>query len=116
MLTAQRKAGYNTLVGTENKFVIGHDDFPNPADFKNVRESSSKCYEQVGKFYIAQTARLGTSHFMIPCSKMERAEQIVSKFCTKYPDLTLFRVRQFHHGRRSFAYSGRQDCIFMITI
>ena len=114
MLTAQRKAGYNTLVGTENKFVIGHDDFPNPADFKNVRESSSKCYEQVGKFYIAQTARLGTSHFMIPCSKMERAEQIVSKFCTKYPDLTLFRVRQFHHGRRSLAYSGRQNFIFMI--
>ena len=55
MLTAQRKAGYNTLVGTENKFVIGHDDFPESVDFKNVRESSLKCYEQVGKFYIAQT-------------------------------------------------------------
>ena len=85
MLTAQRKAGYNTLVGTENKFVIGHDDFPESVDFKNVRESSSKCYKQVGKFYIAQTARLGTSHFTITCSKMERAEQIVSKFCMKYP-------------------------------
>ena len=116
MLTAQCKAGYNTQVGTENKFVIGHDDFPKPADFKNVRESSLKCYEQVGEFYIAQTARLRTSHFMIPCSKTEGAEQIVSKFCTKYPDLTLFRVRQFHHGRRSFAYSGRQDCIFMTTV
>ena len=45
MLTAQRKAGYNTLVGTENKFVIGHDDFPGSADFKNVRESSLQCYE-----------------------------------------------------------------------
>ena len=85
LLTAQRKAGYNTLVGTENKFVIGHDDFPNPADFKNVRESSSKCYEQVGKFYIAQTARLGTSHFMITCSKMERAEQIVSNSVRNTP-------------------------------
>ena len=110
LLTAQRKAGYNTLVGTENKFVIGHDDFPNPADFKNVRESSLKCYEQVGKFYIAQTARLGTSHFTIPCSKMERAEQIVSKFCTPSG------VRQFHHYRRSLAYSGRQDFIFMTTV
>lgn len=116
MLTAQRKAGYNTLVGTENKFVIGHDDFPESVDFKNVRESSLKCYEQVGKFYIAQTARLGTSHFTIPCSKMERAEQIVSKFCTKYPDLTLSCVRQFHHGRRALAYSGRQDFIFMTTV
>ena len=116
LLTAQRKAGYNTLVGTENKFVIGHDDFPKPADFKNVRESSLKCYEQVGKFYIAQTARLGTSHFTIPCSKMERAEQIVSKFCTKYPDLTPSCVRQFHHYRRSLAYSGRRDFIFMTTV
>ena len=46
MLTVQRKAGYNTQIGTENKFVIGHDDFPESADFKNVRESSLKCYEQ----------------------------------------------------------------------
>jgi hypothetical protein len=108
LLTAQRKAGYNTLVGTENKFVIGHDDFPNPADFKNVRESSSKCYEQVGKFYIAQTARLGTSHFMITCSKMERAEQIVSNSVRNTPiQHCLVYVNFITAGEHSHTAAGR---------
>ena len=34
MLNGQLKPGYNIQIGTENKFVIGYDVFPNPTDTK----------------------------------------------------------------------------------
>jgi transposase len=48
MGNGQLKPGYNVQIGTENRFVVGYDIFPNPADTKTLKPHLRRQVKRLG--------------------------------------------------------------------